>query len=603
MMKTRIRIKQCVVAALVAAGMCAVYAQSAVRDLANVAEAYTDRSREKREQEAAPDHVKEIFVLARKSAEEDFNVNFSGFFVGMSRQDAIALAKYYKLKDGEYSVHALPEKAVHRLWFSLKGVRRITKNGNTLEELAQAVANRVGDLKWNHALNEWGHKTIDGVIVKMSKDGLSIQQESAELCVAGIIESMVAIPGKNFKMGKYEVTQKQWSAVMGTERPSKNKGDDNPVDDVSLSECREFVEKLNIMPVVKASGLRFRLPKEAEWEFACRAGGTGEYCRLVDGTEITEYTLGTVAWYKGNSDYTTHPVGMKKPNAFGLYDILGNAWEQCEDRDGIRGGSFNSYYGFCRWLWFEGEGLGGLRLAADTEEDRQKEKAIKEAARQKEAARKAQVAAEEAARKERAAREEILRLVRDVIAIPGKSFKIGKYEVTQAQWQAVMGENPSEFKNADNPVENVSWDDCKKFIEKLNALPEVKTSGLTFRLPTEAEWEYACRAGGTGDFCKLADGTEITKNSLGEVAWYDDNSGHETHPVGQKKPNAFGLYDMHGNVWEWCEDLHQTGNLNRVYRGGSWNYYSRNCKAGYRLNSSPDYRLNYLGFRLAASKD
>lgn len=194
-------------------------------------------------------------------------------------------------------------------------------------------------------------------------------------------------------------------------------------------------------------------------------------------------------------------------------------------------------------------------------------------------------------------------IVKDMVSIPGKSFKMGKYEVTQAQWQAVMGENPSWFKGADNPVENVSWDDCKRFLKKLNALPSVKDSGLVFRLPTEKEWEYACRAGSTGDYCRLADGTEITTNTLGEVAWYGDNCDDKTHPVGQKKPNAFGLYDMHGNVEEWCEDLYLAGASYRVLRGGGWRDFSWYCAAGVRLNYYPVYRPDYLGFRLAASQD
>ncbi len=163
-----------------------------------------------------------------------------------------------------------------------------------------------------------------------------------------------------------------------------------------------------------------------------------------------------------------------------------------------------------------------------------------------------------------------------------------------------MGENPSRFKRPDNPVECVSWNDCKKFLEKLNAMSEVKTSGLTFRLPTEAEWEYACRAGGTGDYCRLADGTEITKDTLGKVAWYDNNSGGKTHPVGQKEPSAFGLYDMHGNVAEWCEDLYQAGNSFRVDRGGSWDNSSGRCTAGNRRCYYPDPRNYDLGFRLVA---
>lgn len=174
----------------------------------------------------------------------------------------------------------------------------------------------------------------------------------------------------------------------------------------------------------------------------------------------------------------------------------------------------------------------------------------------------------------------------------------GKTEVTQAQWEAVMGENPSKFKNPDNPVEQVSWDDCQEFLEKLNELPSVKKSGLMFRLPTDEEWEFACRAGATGDYCKLANGTEITKDTLGQVAWFDDNSGLETHPVGEKKPNAFGLYDMHGNVWEWTSTA---VGVTRVARGGGWDFSARFCGSSLRHWNSPSIRFNNLGFRLCAS--
>lgn len=179
MMTTQIR--KCVAVALVAAGVCVACAQSLVREVTNIADAYTDRSREKREQEAAPDLIKKIFALAKQSAENDYNVNFSGFFTGMSRYDAVALAEYYKLKDGEYSVVAAPGKAVSRLEFSLKGVRRVTRGGNTLEELAQAVANRVGDLKHYKLKDLYEHKTIDGVVLTLDKDGLAIQNEGVAL--------------------------------------------------------------------------------------------------------------------------------------------------------------------------------------------------------------------------------------------------------------------------------------------------------------------------------------------------------------------------------------------------------------------------------------
>lgn len=128
-----------------------------------------------------------------------------------------------------------------------------------------------------------------------------------------------------------------------------------------------------------------------------------------------------------------------------------------------------------------------------------------------------------------------------------KPFYLGKYEVTQEQWQAVMGDNPSHFKGPKNPVETLSWDDCQQFLVKLNA--KSGGQGGKFVLPTEAQWEYACRAGSAGKFCFGDD-----EKQLGEYAWYAKNSDGKTHAVGGKKPNTFGLHDMHGNVWEWCQD-------------------------------------------------
>ena len=347
------------------------------------------------EQAIEQTHVEDILALAKKSAEEDNNVNFYGFFPGMSRYDAADLAAHYKLKEDECRASAWPGKAASILWFSLKGVRRLTGGGSTMDDLAQAVANRVGDLKGYKGY--WKYETIDGVVVHFSSEGLVIWNDSAE-----------------------------------------------------------FKE-----PIV-------------------------------------------------------------------------------------------------------------------TKRNEQREANVQN--------------------------EIIKDLIANMVAIPGKNFKMGKYEVTQTQWQVVMGDNPSEFKHPDKPVECVSWDDCKKFLEKLNAMPEVRASGLTFRLPAEEEWEYACRAGGTGKFCRLADGSEITRDTLSKVAWYGANSGM-THSVGRKMPNAFGLYDMHGNVWEWCEDLYGAGFSDRVSRGGDWNDISGGCTAGFRSSSRPDYRGNDLGFRLAASQD
>lgn len=189
-------------------------------------------------------------------------------------------------------------------------------------------------------------------------------------------------------------------------------------------------------------------------------------------------------------------------------------------------------------------------------------------------------------------------IISGMVKLPGKNILMGKTEVTQSHWEAVMGENPSHFEGANNPVERISWNDCQKFLETLNAQPAVKKSGLTFRLPTVEEWEFACHAGATGDYCKLANGTEITRDTLGQVAWFDANSGSETHSVGQKQPNAFGLYDMHGNVWEWTSTA--VGEF-RVYRGGCWYSSDWDCGSSLRLRDSPSIRLSSLGFRLCAS--
>ena len=182
------------------------------------------------------------------------------------------------------------------------------------------------------------------------------------------------------------------------------------------------------------------------------------------------------------------------------------------------------------------------------------------------------------------------------------SFSIGKYEVTQAQWKAVMGGNPSSFSNCEQcPVESVSWNDVQEYIRKLNS-----QTGKTYRLPTEAEWEYAARGGNRSEGTIYAGG-----NAIGEVGWYSGNSGSTTHPVGQKKANALGLFDMTGNVWEWCSDWYgaypssyqrnpqgaSSGQL-RVLRGGSWYSYELNCRVALRIWDFPDYSYNYNGFRL-----
>ena len=180
--------------------------------------------------------------------------------------------------------------------------------------------------------------------------------------------------------------------------------------------------------------------------------------------------------------------------------------------------------------------------------------------------------------------------VSDMVQIPGRRYRIQRTEVTQIQWMAVMGDNPSRFKGADRPVENVSWNDCKEFIKKLGEM-----DGVSYRLPTEFEWEFACRAGSRGDWGRLRTGREGT---LDEMGWY---GGNGTHPVAMKQPNAWGVYDMHGNVWEWCED--KAGSSSRADRGGGWDSSAMRCMAGNRSCHVPGSRDDRLGFRLAASQD
>ena len=168
-------------------------------------------------------------------------------------------------------------------------------------------------------------------------------------------------------------------------------------------------------------------------------------------------------------------------------------------------------------------------------------------------------------------------------------FYLGKYPITQQQWEAVMGDNPSYFKGGSLPVETVSSDDAQAFIQKLNML----SGKQLYRLPTEAEWEYAIRAGSTSLYYFGEDTSQ-----LGEYAWYDGNSGQTTHPVGQKKSNKWGLYDMAGNVWEWTDSWYDSNRLDRVLRGGSWNDDDGSCRSANRSSDAPDYWSSDVGFRL-----
>ncbi len=193
-----------------------------------------------------------------------------------------------------------------------------------------------------------------------------------------------------------------------------------------------------------------------------------------------------------------------------------------------------------------------------------------------------------------------------------KSFYMGKFDVTQEQWQGVMGGNPSHFKGARNPVDSVSWEACQAFIKKLNE--KFAASGATFSLPTEAQWEYACRAGAS---TRYGFGDEEAR--LGEYGWFETNAGGQTHPVGEKKPNAWGLYDMQGNLWQWCADWYDgsyykkspatdptgpsepggpSGVSSRALRGGCWGDPASCCRCACRYCLPPWFCVYSYGLRV-----
>ena len=498
----------------------------------------------------------------------------------------------------------------------------------------------------------------------------------------------------DYMIGKTEVTQELWQAVMGS-NPSFFKGDNLPVEKVSWNDCQEFIKKLNSL-----TGLNFRLPTEAEWEYAARGGNKSKGYKYSGSNDI-----GSVAWYYENSGNSrlndnnweydklksnncrTHAVVTKAPNELGLYDMSGNVNEWCSDWYGdyssgsqtnpkgpssgtyrvFRGGSWDNCARDCRVsfrhrnYYIKGNDLG-LRLAlSDNSDESDKEDkpekgssswiviacvfgaligCIIGAVSLTKGGGDDIIVADTAAVDtiSDAEFEELFNAAAvrtytvngvsfDMVSVTGDTFTmgatseqgsdadsdeyqvtlsdfmIGKTEVTQELWQAVMGSNPSEFKGDNLPVECVSWNDCQDFIKKLNSL-----TGLNFRLPTEAEWEYAARGGNKSKGYKYSG-----SNDIGSVAWYEETTnGSGTKSVATKAPNELGLYDMSGNVWEWCSDWYgdyssgsqtnpkgpSSGSL-RVYRGGSWGINAMYCRVSYRISSNPGSRFSFLGLRLA----
>jgi len=435
---------------------------------------------------------------------------------------------------------------------------------------------------------------------------------------------------QRFGIGKYEVTQKLYETVMGA-NPSMFKNPNAPVGNVSWQDAMDFCEKLTQKHHEEGTlplDHEYKLPTEAQWEYAARAGTTTRFSFGDDETLLGEY-----AWYSDNTD-KPKPVGTLKPNNLGLHDMHGNVWEWCLDWYGdygagkqvdpegpetgglrvIRGGSWYNNAQYCRSAYRiqyqpddRNHNLGfrvaAVQVLADPEpkpRDEVEEKPF-ELVWVEPGTFIMGSPPDEPGREEDEVQHEVELTQR---------FGIGKYEVTQKLYEAVMGGNPSLVKNPNAPVETVSWQEAMDFCERLTQTHHEKGTlplDHEYKLPTEAQWEYAARAGTTTRF-SFGDDEALS----GDYAWYSANSTNPM-PVGTLKSNNLGIHDMHGNVWEWCLDWYGDYGIGkqvdpkgpdtgpeRVIRGGAWLNSAQSCRSAYRIPNQPDDRFHILGFRVAA---
>ena len=434
----------------------------------------------------------------------------------------------------------------------------------------------------------------------------------------------------------------QWNVVNGINWKYDAKGYvrnsseySHPVLYVSWNDANEFCKWL-----CQKTGKTFHLPTEAEWEYAARGGGKSVGYKYSGSDNIND-----VALYADNSGGNTHAVGTKQPNELGLYDMSGNVWEWCSDWYGsygsgaqtnpegpssgslrvLRGGSWNNYARHCRVSIRYGFNQGdrydrlGFRLSMSSSSNNgtsiidssNNGTSIIDSSNNGLLIFKMKGVTfkmiyvkggtfQMGGTSEQGGDEESDE--KPVHSVTLSDYYIGETEVTQALWKEVTGLDPSRFKGDDLPVELVSYDIIvNEFLPNLNRL-----IGKTFRLPTEAEWEYAARGGSKSKGYKYSG-----SSSIDVVAWYNNTSGGKTHPVGTKQPNELGLYDMSGNVWEWCSDWHggydsvaqtdpegSASGFYRVLRGGSWIGNAVDCRVSNRGGVNPEASSNYYGFRL-----
>jgi formylglycine-generating enzyme required for sulfatase activity len=454
----------------------------------------------------------------------------------------------------------------------------------------------------------------------------------------------------DFELAAHTVTQEQWQEVMGY-NPSffsrqgqgreevKEVADADlqrfPVENVSWDDVQQFLKKLNARE--KGKGWHYRLPSEAEWEYACRGAATSREDCSFDfyfdrptndlSSKQANFNGQFPAGKAEKGPYLGRPtkVGSYAPNKLGLFDMHGNVWQWCAalwDARGldrvIRGGSWSSSASFCLAGLHNSNAPSdrisvlGFRLARVPSNNDVTDK-VEALGLKFVHVPKGTFWKGGGSKREPTKQVEI-----------EEDFELGVYTVTQQQWQAVMGNNPSWFSRQGNgqdavknitdadlkrfPVENVSWDDVQEFLKKLNEWE--RDNGWVYRLPSEDEWEYACRGAATSkkecsfDFY-LDTPTNILSSKQANFCGNKPAGTAQIGPflkrpkkVGSYTPNKLGLYDMHGNVWQWCADIWGAASQYRVVRGGYWNGEGQECAAGYRFGYRQSVGISYVGIRL-----
>ena len=441
-----------------------------------------------------------------------------------------------------------------------------------------------------------------------------------------------------FYIGKFEVTQEEWQAVMGN-NPSLFKGNNLPVEQVTwyaaVEYCNKRSKKEGLTPCYSGSGDEttcnfdahgYRLPTEAEWEYACRGGENSRNYTFSGSSNPDE-----VAWHEINSGLKPHPVGQKKPNEIGIYDMSGNIWEWCWDwyddnyyknspptnPRGPASGKLRCYRGggFAGWIeWLRN--TARYKLPASYKRFDMGLRVVKKAIGK---CPPGMVPVEGGKFSMGNIEGGNSQIPQHKVTV--NSFYMGKFEVTQGDWLPVMGYNASSFPGLTCPVMTINWHQAIEYCNKRSKMegltPCYSSSGndITcnfdangYRLPTEAEWEYACRGGQQSQ-----NYTYSGSNNIDEVGWYRNNIGFQTEVVGQKKPNELGIYDMNGNVWEWCWDWYafnyyknspstnpkgpMTG-IRRVVRGGSIYSPAQFLKNSTRNKNHPYLALFDYGLRV-----